>query len=664
MRGQILRAGACLIAAGLISACGGDGGDDVISGGGGGSISAKRTVGRGVPSTGDNASCMNQTNLEGARNYHITLPSASGETISFEVFEPDAFDCKSGHELVLHGHGFGGSRQTTRDGFIAELLSNGYGVVSIDARGFGDSTGTVRTMDPDFEGQDYIAILDWLEANLDWLVYEGGNLVAGAIGGSYGGGFQLLIANTDPEHRLDALSPDITWYDLTYSLDPGATVKSSWGLLLSVGGEAGANQPVIGGLDPAIKETLVRAVAENRFPDGALNFFRYHSPRYYFDGGTDGEQTFLLDPLLGPQQFGTPATLPAKVDILFSQGVRDTLFNLNEAWRNFEAYGSLGGDVRLLTHESGHILPVSTSAVPGLEAALDPVSELGVFVPPEVQAPGGAASCGALDRNSATLAFFNEKLKRKPADARIAQLSDSICFSLDAQHSVYIPADEVLAPRSTAAAGATPPGTKFSASNDTPIPVGAAALAAVSLGPAVLPMTDIGAGGEVLAGIGTAVIELAHAAGADGCEPSAQIPSELPLSAACDAIVYLGLGVKRAGESSYSLVDDQIAPVRGLGQHTVELVGVAEGLNEGDSLALLVYGYHLQYPVTVTRDVLVPAVNLSGEVYVPLTGIAFPDGVITLPDEGDDGGGGGGGGTTPISGSCLPGDPTGVLCVP
>ncbi|MGH8529475.1 MAG: CocE/NonD family hydrolase [Nevskiales bacterium] len=639
---------ACLF---LLAACS-NGDSDGLALGGSGGASAQRTVGKGVASSGDNASCVSRTHLEGARSYQVTLPSASGETISFQVFEPATFNCRTGHELVLHGHGFGGSRQTTRDGFIGELLERGYGVISIDARGFGDSTGTVRTMDPDFEGKDYLAILDWAEANLDWLVYEGGNLVSGAIGGSYGGGYQLLIHNIDPQHRLDALSPDITWNDLTYSLNPGDTVKSSWGLLLTAAGEAGANQPLIDGLDPTQKETLVRAVAENNFPQGALNFYRYHSPRYYFDGGTDGEQSFLLDPLFGPQSFGTPANLPVKVDILFSQGIRDTLFNFNDAWRNFESYRALGGDVRLLTHESGHILPVSTSALPGLEGALDPLSELGVHLP-DFQLPGGDNRCGTLDRNAATLAFFNEKLKRRPADPLIAQLKNQVCFSLDGNHALYVKADQVKAPPR----GEVLPGApEIAVTNGLPVPVGALALATVALGPSVIPLKDIGAGGDVLAGIATVDLDLTHVAGVDGCEQSASIPQQLPLSVACDAIIYLGLGVQRAGAGSYDLIDDQITPVRGLGQHVVELVGVAEGLNEGDKLALLVYGYHLQYPTSITRDVLVPAVNIAASVRLPLTGIAFPAGAIT---GGDDGEGGASGFCVPglipvIGGQCLP----------
>lgn len=162
-------------------------------------------------------SCTEDTAAEGGRSYPVMLTSASGETIAFQVLEPiGGIDCRKGHPLVLHGHGFGGSRNTT--GFD-NYREAGFVVISIDQRGFGESSGTVRVMDPEFEGRDLIQILDWAEENLEYLRYRqepalpqelNPNLVVGAIGGSYGGGFQLLLHGQDPRQRLDALVPDIT----------------------------------------------------------------------------------------------------------------------------------------------------------------------------------------------------------------------------------------------------------------------------------------------------------------------------------------------------------------------------------------------------------------------------------------------------------------------
>jgi len=52
--------------------------------------------------------------------------------------------------------------------------------------------------------------------------------------------------------------------------------------------------------------------------------------------------------------------------------------------------------------------------------------------------------------------------------------------------------------------------------------------------------------------------------------------------------------IKKAGASTpnFKLVDDQVKPIRGLGVHDIDLVGVAERLAAGDELALLFYGAH------------------------------------------------------------------------
>lgn len=49
--------------------------------------------------------------------------------------------------------------------------------------------------------------------------------------------------------------------------------------------------------------------------------------------------------------------LPPAADVLLTQGVRDTLFNYNDGYNNYQCMKSLGGDVRLFTHQSGDLLP-------------------------------------------------------------------------------------------------------------------------------------------------------------------------------------------------------------------------------------------------------------------------------------------------------------------
>ncbi len=633
-----------------------DGGDN--TGGDGGAqtapnriVSFKRAGATFDTLEANTASCATKVRLDGGRSYQVTLPSASGETISFQVIEPKKIDCLKGNPLVLHGHGFGGARtEDPKGSFLERLQDNGYAVISIDQRGFNDSSGTVRVMDPDYEGQDLIQIFDWAEKNLDYLVYERPseaspyNIVAGANGGSYGGMYQMLLHNIDPKSRLDALTPDITPHDLRTSLYPGGAVKSAWVALLVVGGEAGANKPIISGLDPAIKETLVKGVTSNEIPTPSLNFFYYHSAKYFgADDGTDISNmdflTSMLSPPTKPIYVGDKKPAPKKVDILFSQGMRDTLFNFNEAWANYQAYKNLGGDVRLMTHEGGHILPGTQTVIGALgplnmltDPLLGGLDSVGLSLP-DLQKPGGSNNCGALSRDDADLAFLNEKLNPPQKEAAslatvtaLEQLKTSVCLSLSdgPDGAVFVESEQIAAKRAE---------TKIPASI-IPVPNAALGLTSLLL-PTFIPLEGF-KGPLAIGGIGQLNIKLNNVLEPlNGCDLPLGLPAELtnnipaPLSGllgllpvklpirACDAIVLVGFGAKK-GMAAPRLIDEQMQPVRGLGEHKVSMVGVAEKLAEGEQLGLMVYGYNLQYLTSLSRDLLVPAVTISGTVEVPV----------------------------------------------
>lgn len=582
-----------------------------------------------TPENANEASCARKANLSGGRHHQVKLTSASGKVISFEVIEPKVINCTVGNPLILQGHGFGGSRTIDPAGtFLERLQNNGYAIISIDQRGFGESTGTVRVMDPNAEGKDLLQILDWAEKNLDYLAQDttdnvNFNLVAGATGGSYGGMYQMLIHNMDPKQRLDVLTPDITPHDLRYSLNPGNTVKSAWVSLLSVGGEAGASEKVIGGLDPVLKETLARGVVTNMIHAGALPFFYYHSVRYFTDAKPASAQEpidFLAAPLSDLLTYDVPASKPKPVSILFSQGMRDTLFNFNDGWNNFRAYKAIGGDVRLMTHESGHILP-------GTQTVLAQAGPLGSVVNEittqlngaglssvELQQPAGANACGTLDRFDLTLAFLNEKLNppnevvsAAAVVAGLEKLKSQVCLSLADKKAAWVNVDQID-DKNLVKAVPIPA---------TMLPVANSVLGITSLlQPAFIPLANLPATRRTVAGIGQLKIKLASILPVDGCAVSGSLPAEFPLKG-CDAIVYIGWGAK-AGSAAPRLLDEQVVPVRGLGDHTVSMTGVADELASDETLGLLVYGYHLQYFTSISRDFLVPAVTVSGTVDVPL----------------------------------------------
>jgi ABC-2 type transport system ATP-binding protein len=597
MRAQSIILSLTLLGA-LVAGCTNDGGPGDQAGAGASGGGPGDPAGAGA-SGGVKACRQAATESRSGAQQHVTLASnVDGVDVSFEVFEPDQVVAGQTYPLVLHGHGYGGSRQTTRDGFVARLTAAGYYVISIDQRGFGDAGGAVRVLSPDFEGQDLVQILDWAE-DLPGVACDGtGNMVLGSYGGSYGGGYQLLLLAVDPRRRLDALAPDMTWNDLTYSLNPNNVIKSGWDLALAVGGESGSQL----GQDMVIRETLLNAILTNNFPEGSFNFFRYHSLKYFCDGQPAGPQNFLL---ATPDPLGVPPVRPPKADVLLTQGFRDTLFNFNEGYANYGCLKALGGDVRLVTHQSGHILPVSVATL-GLEDPLDPLYAL--LTLPGFQDPGGTRSCGSRNLDDVQFAWFEEKLRgQKGTLDAVLTTGRNVCLSLAEGDAIEV-ADVSIG------------GTPYAVSADTPQLNSLLGVVGSLLGSGVrellvadVPLFTAPAGGAVVAGIPT--MDLA-VAGLTGLE-SDQCPVPLGIGA-CDPIFFLAIGHRKAGAQRWDVIDDQLTPIRGFGAHTGHMNGIAERLAEGDELALLIYAFHAQYPITWSRDLLVPAVNISGAVNLPI----------------------------------------------
>lgn len=510
----------------------------------------------------------------------IPSPLNPADEIVFQVFEPTALTGGEYYPLVLEGHGFSASRQTDDRGPgvpglsapIGALRAAGYGIISIDQAGHGETGGTIRVMDPDQEGRFLVAILDWLEVNLDWyaigpdLAAGRDNMRLGAIGPSYGGGYQHILLAVDPKQRLDALVPQITWNDLTYSLNPGGVIKALWAsLLFLLGNTAGGG----GNFDPFVTNTFLEGFLNNQIDDFGQDFFRYHGPGYFCEGqpvATNGGPDTA--PQFAPQR-------PGPVHILYFQGFRDTLFNFTEAWRNYECFKDLGGDVRLFSYQGGHN---------SLQVVPDPGALLNETV--------GALdfSCGAINADVATIAWFNEHLKDQAGAADAVLGSQPICYSLSPGDAVF--QDRVIAGEE---------GRLFEVPET-------ATLAGVNRLPSIIPLHTAPAGGEILAGI-----------------PQVELTLDAPTLAGLvdldNVIVFVGTGRTRGPLGLWELADNQLQPLRGPGPHRVDLPGIGERLAEGDQVGLLVYGLHEQYLVTGGINAATPViapVSLSGRAWLPL----------------------------------------------
>lgn len=164
--------------------------------------------------------------------------------------------------VVLHSHGWGDSKLTglpvstperanlsLPEQALGALRDEGYIVVSFSQRGWGKSEGDVMAMNPYFEVQDAIAVLDWIagmgrRGELPVAVDEQGDFPLALIGGGYGGGSQLLLAALDS--RADAVVAMGAPHSLSQSLLPNGTVKGGTiGFLCFDGVSSGAYHPYL-----------------------------------------------------------------------------------------------------------------------------------------------------------------------------------------------------------------------------------------------------------------------------------------------------------------------------------------------------------------------------------------------------------------------------------
>ncbi len=522
-----------------------------------------------------------------ARSFDMSLVSPAPRedgmgdvTVPFTVFIPARREGEA-RPLIIHSHGFGGSRIGTAeadadpadpasidsttsvfsriDDQVRLLWDAGYIVVSFDERGFGrgddgddGNSGAIQILDPDFEIQDAIAVLDWADENIADIARDNsGNMISGAIGGSYGGGYQLLLTALDD--RLDAIVPTATWYNLLQSLLPNDVIKKAYStglcaLILSDGAEAGrrnqnaCNQASdLGALTARYREDIPAdmPMAGNRaeleeafFTHGLVEFER-----------RENADEFNMRP----------------IDALLIQGNRDILFNLTQARENYRYLSQAGGDVRLLTMENGHSIS---------QTRMNPGS----------QGPLGPSACGTLDALAATRAWFDLKLRGMSSAA--ANLPGEVCVSLDNTTGVQL--NELP----FANAG----DTRFDPFTMTVPETGVTAMAnnINSPGGGIFfagPMID--RDDQVLAGVPVANLTITDAA------------ADASAAANNDSTAFVGTAINRGGE--IILVDDQAQPMRASDARTgtppepVPLIGVGEQLHLGDVVGVLIYGNFDQY---------------------------------------------------------------------
>ncbi|MBK4735408.1 CocE/NonD family hydrolase [Noviherbaspirillum pedocola] len=547
-----------------------------------------------------------------ATRYDASAVSADGTVITFTVYAPN-IPVGNSAPLLIEGHGWGGKRTKNLDTTAYSDAANtplqtaklaldsgrqggkqpgqGWYVISFDQRGFGDSGGFANVMDPEIEGRDVKAIIDWAQANLPRLAHRKNasgvpDPVIGAVGLSYGGGYQTIGAGVDK--RIDALVPTTTWYDLRYSIYNQP--KSEYLSLLVGVGAAG-----LGRAEPFTYQAFVDASTFNQVSADFSRKMYLHSAVSYCEGASPDMQ-----------QPGIPA--------FFIQGSNDVLFNLNEGFQNFECYRKTNSASKFMAVRFGHpdVLVSSTSGSKFTEENV---------------------SCGGQSLPVARLAF--SFLSQNLIDSRLDASYSADYLTVPDVRAVLEDGNPNSGPKGETAEGKcyevaklgpNPSGAPIIQRGGTNVTASPAALQNLMTGlpPAlagvVVPNDPATLSSPALAAYtgpdAASVVTLAGASGADRtlmgiASVHLNIAPTDPLATATDnpPIVFLGL-VRMLPDGSQQLVHDQVWPVAGFGEQTVQLPGISMVLHGNEKLGLAVYGYHPQYFNYHTRLPL--SVNVTG----------------------------------------------------
>ena len=522
-------------------------------------------------------------------SYEVRLASdVDGERIAFIMHEPNNVDPAAVYPIVGQAHGYSGSRTTGRGGALfGGLLGAGYGMYSMDQRGHGESGGQIRLLDPDFEGLDMLQIVDWIGDNIGWLDFsEGGeDFLFGGIGLSYGGGFQHTLLRLDPLQRLDAMAPDITWHDLRYSINTNNVFKTKWALLL-----AGLAQGTPGGQHQEVDDGLQRGISTGDLNDTEKQLLYRSSMAYNCDGTNTGD--IIMNAAGDSIDVGRLITpIPA----FYTQGPSDTLFDLTEAWRNYNCLRSIDStvDVRLWTQFGSH----------------DDLA--------------GTRSCGNITAAVATVAFFDRHLKG--IETALDGIP-SICFNLGDQAGNT----EFNAVTRTAAQGfpvgdaGNPAGGNLDASLVVETPAGNQAIPfALSQGNSTVqnvPVYTAQSDGEILAGIPTIDLDLQRT------------PNSEPVP--FDGILFVGIAISTDEGVTFELPNQtsstgtgQVTPFRDtqiLAGEIQELAGITATLNDGDIVAVRYSANDPTYLNNGTREPGI-SVTIDATVNLPLLGVRGQD---------------------------------------
>lgn len=267
----------------------------------------------------------------------VDMPGAAIDTSYFTA--DDAAGGEKKRPAVLLGHGFGGSKDDLR-AQAEQLARAGYAVLTWSARGFGRSGGRIGLNDPEYEVKDVSRLIDWLATRPEVRLDAEGDPRVGVAGASYGGAVALLAAGYD--RRVDAIAPQITYWNLADSLFPNGVFKKLWAGIFFTTGSSGGMQPAQQG--PQAPDPLA-APGCGRFQPELCAMYE----RIAVAGKPDPEARALLE-----QRSPSAVGARIKVPTLIVQGQDDSLFPLDQADAMAKAIAANGAPVSVDWAAGGH----------------------------------------------------------------------------------------------------------------------------------------------------------------------------------------------------------------------------------------------------------------------------------------------------------------------
>ena len=247
---------------------------------------------------------------------------------------------------VLLSQGFAGDKQDL-DSAARTFADHGYVALTYTVRGFGQSGGLIHFASPDYEIKDAEKLVSYLVGRPE-VKKVGGRAQVAAYGSSYGGGMSLLLAAAD--HRVGAVSADITWNNLEHAFFPNfagtgpGPFKRLWvGSLFGNGfSQAAALAVITGNSPPGVPK---QSVSCGRFaPDVCA--------AYQASAAAGAPNAAMLQLM----RRASPASVigDIKAPTQLTQGEQDSLFPLSEADANARGLAAHGTPVSVVWRTGGH----------------------------------------------------------------------------------------------------------------------------------------------------------------------------------------------------------------------------------------------------------------------------------------------------------------------